>query len=174
MHKRISALLIVLFLFDGTIMQQILPSIRGSQVYMAPHLDLLFIMLMAIFGYRNSAIFYGLGFGFLQDLIYYGHALGVYSLAYGLVAYLTGLIVMRHVNVLAALFIIFVGNLSYEMLIYSIYHSFLKVVGTPFSWAFNHQMLPSLWVNLLLVMVFYIPVRKFLDRPDFERDKEEV
>ncbi|WP_127588016.1 rod shape-determining protein MreD [Paenibacillus koleovorans] len=173
-HYWIVLIVLGAFILEGTLSEWILPESWQSRVYVVPHLVLITVLYISIFTTRYLGLTYGLAFGFLQDVVYYGHSIGVYSFSYGLVAYAVGLAFRRvQLGVLTSLFVVLLGNLFYEMLIYGVYRFFLNVIRVDFQWAFMHQMLPSVLFNLLLGLALYLPARKYLEPPENQRDNEE-
>lgn len=171
---RIALALFVLFLIEGTILEWLMPPMWQSTVLVAPHPVLVGVVLVALFKSRHQALGYGLAFGFLQDFIYYGHALGVYSFSMGLVGYIIGN-VFRVVprGIVFSLTAASLGSFAYDSLVYAIYRFFLGVVQVDYRWIFFHEILPSLLFNALIALVLYMPARKWLERDDASREQAE-
>ncbi|TMV52919.1 rod shape-determining protein MreD [Paenibacillus mesophilus] len=166
--------LFILFLLEGTIFSWIIPPVWQSTVLVAPHLVLAGVIFIAIYRSRYQGLVYGLAFGLLQDFIYYGHALGVYSFSMGLVGYLVGLAFRPSsrgifISLLAAM----LGFFAYDSLVYGIYRVFLGVVHIGYEWTFLNQILPSMLFNALIALLIYMPARKWLEDADADREPEE-
>ncbi|GIP39199.1 rod shape-determining protein MreD [Paenibacillus sp. J31TS4] len=153
----------VLFLLEGTLAKWIIPASWQTDVVVAPHLVLVFILYISIFIGRRQGLFYGLGFGLLHDIVYYGPMIGPYTLTMAASAYLTGLIASRsRGQILTTLFFVVVGNLVFEWMIYGIYRVY-QVTHTDVEWVFSRLILPSVLFNLLFSLAVYIPVRRLFD-----------
>lgn len=167
--------LFVLFLLEGTIMDWIIPPAWQSSVLVAPHLVLTGVVFATLFKNRYHGLSYGLGFGFLQDFMYYGHALGVYSFSMGLVGYALGYLFRSSSRgIVVCLLAATLGSFAYDSLVYGIYRLFLGVVHVGYEWTFLHQILPSMLFNALIALLLYMPARKWLEDADADREPEEA
>jgi len=166
--------LFVCFIVEGTLMEWIIPGLWQSQIYVVPHLVLTCVLYIALFQNRYLALTYGLAFGILQDINYYGHALGVHSFSMGLVGYAVGL-AFRGVRpgLVMCMLAMALGNLFYDALVYGIYAFFLHVTRATPEWTFVRQMLPSMLISLLFALLLYVPVRKWLETRQTTRQQEE-
>lgn len=158
------ALLMGMFLLEGSVLKFIIPTVWQADVGVSTHFTLVMIMFVSLYANRYAALFYGLGFGLLHDVVYYGPTMiGSYSFAMGAVGYLAGLAVSRpKPNILYSMFVITVGNLLFEVIIYGLYRLFQLTRDTP-QWMFFHIMLPSVLINLLFALLVYVPLRKWLE-----------
>lgn len=160
-HK-LTLLLLLLFVLEGTVMKWIIPPSWQLQVVVSPHLVLVAVMFIGIYLNKSWGLAYGLGFGLLHDIVYYGPMLGVYCMAMGAVGYLSGIIPFRsQANIMTSLFIVVTGSLLFEWIIYGIYRVAQIRLIDP-QWAFMHIMLPTVFINLLFALVIYVPMRRWL------------
>jgi rod shape-determining protein MreD len=167
--------LFVLFLLEGTVMSWIIPPVWQSSVLVAPHLVLVGVLFATLYKNRYHGLAYGIAFGLLQDFIYYGHALGVYSFSMGLVGYLFGLAFrFSSRGIFISLVAAILGSFAYDSLVFGIYRFFLGVVHTDYQWMFMHQILPSMLFNALIALLLYMPARKWLEDADADREPEET
>ncbi|UJF32001.1 rod shape-determining protein MreD [Paenibacillus hexagrammi] len=156
-------ILFALFVLQGSIVPLLIPSSWMDQVYVSPHLTLVFVIYIALFHHRHSALIYGLLFGLLQDFDYYTSMLGVYSFGMGLTAYLAGLVQRRQPNLIFYnLLITGLGLCLFEAINYGINRLF-KLIDVSFEFALTHYMLPSVLFNLLFALICYVPIRKLLE-----------
>jgi len=156
-------ILLGLLILQGTIVHWLIPSSWQSQVYVAPHFTLVFVLFIGLFRHRHSALVYGLIFGLLQDFNYYSSILGIYSFGMGLSGYLAGLTQRRQPNlVFYNLLITGLGLLTFEFINYGINRLF-KLIDVNWEFALTHYMLPSVLFNLLFALLFYVPMRKLLE-----------
>lgn len=171
---RITIGLFILFLLEGTIIGWLIPPAWQSTVLVAPHVVLVGVLFCALYKNRYQGLAYGLAFGFLQDFIYYGHALGVYSFSMGLVGYISGLLFRFSTRgIIICLLATVVGSFVYDSLLYGIYRYFLRVVHVGYEWTFLHQILPSMMITALIALLLYMPVRRWLEDAEAEREAEE-
>lgn len=158
------ALLTGMFLLEGTVLKWIIPAVWQGNVAVSTHFTLVIILFIALYDNRHHALFYGLGFGLLHDVVYYGSTMiGTYTFSMGVVGYLAGLASSRSKpNILYSMFIITMGNFLFETVIYGLYRLFQVTRDTP-QWMFFHIMLPSVLINLLFALLVYVPLRKWLE-----------
>lgn len=162
-RKWLWLILLGLFILEGTLLQWIIPEVWQSKVYVAPHFILVIVLYIGLYVDRHTALVYGLVFGLLQDFMYYSPMLGPISFAMGLTGYLAGLTHRRlFSNIAVSMLVIGLGNLFFEWILYGLYRVF-QVTHLDLQWAFFHQMLPSMLINLLFALIVYVPVRKLFE-----------
>ncbi|MCR8644143.1 rod shape-determining protein MreD [Paenibacillus sp. N1-5-1-14] len=167
-------LLLLLFIVQGTLMPWILPESWQSSVHISPNFVLVIILYYALYLGRHQALLYGVIFGLLQDFIYYGHMIGVFSFAMGLTGYLIGLMqVFRPHFVLYTVVLIGVGVALCEMMVGSLYLLF-NVTKVPYMFALTHYVLPSALFNMLFALAIYIPMRKWIDSMNLVKKEGEA
>ncbi|MCZ8513349.1 rod shape-determining protein MreD [Paenibacillus filicis] len=163
MHRRLCLLLTALFLLESTVLPWILPVAWQSKVLVSPHFSLVIVLFIGLFANRHTALLYGLFFGMLNDIIHFSPMLGPVAFSMGLTGYLAGLMNGRlYSSIVVSMLVIALGNLSYEMIIFGLYRLF-RVTHLDFQWAFFHQMLPSMLINLLFALAVYVPLRKMFE-----------
>lgn len=157
-------LLFGLFILEGTVLKWIIPSVWQGNVAVSTHFTLVVVLFIGLYLNRHWALAYGLGFGLLQDVVYYGPTMiGTYSFAMGVLGYLAGLVSMRsRSSMLYSMFVVTFGNFMFEAIIYGLYRLFQITRDTP-QWMFFHIMLPSVLINLLFALLVYVPLRKWLE-----------
>jgi rod shape-determining protein MreD len=166
-------ILYLVFLFEGTVLPMIIPMSWQTRIAIAPHFAFIIILFIAIYVSRHWALAYGLGFGMLQDIVYYGPMLGTYTFGMGLISYLIGMMALRsRPTLLMSIWLILIGNLLLDLLIYGIYRIF-QITHVTIDYALAHHVLPSLLINLLFALIVYVPMRKLLDHIDSTRGRAE-
>jgi rod shape-determining protein MreD len=156
-------ILYVLFLVEGTVMPMIIPSAWQSRIEVAPHFMFIIILFISIYVSRHWALAYGLTFGMLHDIVYYGPMLGTYTFGLGLVGYLIGLMSLSSkANVMRSMLLILLGNVLLELIFFGIYRVF-QITHLSIGFALTHHMLPSILINLLFAILVYVPIRKLLE-----------
>lgn len=162
-RKWLWIILFALFILEGTLLQWLIPEAWRSKVYVAPHFILVIVLYIGLYINRHTALMYGLIFGLLQDILYSSPMLGPLSFSMGLAGYLAGLTHRRlYSNIIVSMLVIAVGNLFFEWLLYGLYRLF-QTTHLDLQWAFFHQMLPSMLINLLFALAVYVPVRKLFE-----------
>jgi rod shape-determining protein MreD len=152
-----------LFIVEGTLLPWMIPGVWQSKVYVAPHFILVIVLYIGLYVNRHAALWYGLIFGLLQDILYASPMLGPISFGMGLAGYLAGLTHRRlYSNIVVSMLVIALGNLFFDFIIYGLYWLF-QVTHLSLEWAFFHQMLPSMLINLLFALLVYVPVRKLFE-----------
>jgi rod shape-determining protein MreD len=171
--SRVTLILLLFFILEGTWMNWILPAEWQSRVVVSPHLVLVLIILIGIFLDRHTALLMGAGFGLMHDIVYYGPMLGTYCLAMAVVGYLAGLFRFRpQGNILTSLFVVAVCEFVFEWLIYGVYRV-MEVTHLNPERVFLQQILPSILINLLFALFVYIPTRNLLERVKSARIRTE-
>jgi len=87
----ITLIIFVLFLLEGSVLPWLLPDVWLGRVYVSPHFAFVFILYVTLYLSRHLALAYGLGFGLLKDIVFFGPMIGTLSFTMGLSAYLIGL-----------------------------------------------------------------------------------
>jgi rod shape-determining protein MreD len=164
-------ILLVLFMIQSSLFFWVLP---GEWAYrVAPHLVLVSIVVASLFVHRYFAMSLGLVFGFLHDLQFYGHMLGLFTFVMGLTGYLTGMAFQRkHMTFFYVAAVVGISCLSFDTLVYMLYALF-QVASSSYLWALLHYILPSLFINLLFFTVMYIPLRQYAEAMAPEPSEEE-
>jgi len=161
----------LLFLIQGSLLPKVIPSAWQAHVVVAPNLMLVIILFIGIYINSHWSMAYGVAFGILHDIVYYGSMLGPYSFGMGLTGYLIGLMSLRtKASLFHSMLLILIGNVMFELIMYGIYRVFL-LVNTHFNQLLLHQILPSILINLLFALWIYIPIRKLLESIHEEHQK---
>ncbi|MEI7025240.1 rod shape-determining protein MreD [Paenibacillus sp. y28] len=156
-------LLLGLLLVEGTVLKWLIPVSWQSHIYVEPHFVLAVVMFIGMYLNRHAGLVYGLIFGFMMDLLYYGHALGVLSFCMGLCGYAAGLMSRGPQQLFGVIFVMTLGNVVFDTLQYGVYRFFLRVTTIPFEWTFVYKIVPSMLLNLTFALLIYIPMRKWLE-----------
>ncbi|WP_409341658.1 rod shape-determining protein MreD [Paenibacillus sp. MBLB4367] len=167
------ALLFLVFLLEGTVLQLLVPVVWQTKVTVSPQLILLAVLYISVFLGRHRGVVYGLGFGLLHDIVYYGPMIGTYSFGLGFCAYLVGWLAQRtRGGIFSSLLLIAIGNLVFLWIHYGIYRIF-QITHNDVEQTFLYQMVPSLLVDLLIALAIYVPMRKLLEPLAFPQAAED-
>ncbi|MFS0727364.1 rod shape-determining protein MreD [Paenibacillus sp. 1P07SE] len=160
MRKRwVIPIMFLLFIVEGTIMPWLIPVDWLGRL--VPQFTFVFVLYAAFYAGRHTALMLGVSFGLLQDLVYYGHLIGVHTFAMGLCGYLIGLLLaFKRIPMLTLLSIIGMTCLLYDSLIYSMYRVF-RITQDTYVIALMNHIMPSLFLQLAFALVFYIPARRW-------------
>jgi|HigsolmetaAR203D_1030402.scaffolds.fasta_scaffold01114_4 rod shape-determining protein MreD len=161
----------VAFVLEGTLFYWFLPADWTLRV--SPRLVMIGLVFTAVFMNRYAALALGIVFGFLHDVMYYGHMLGVHTFAMGLVGYGAGLFFQRRfVSFSYLLMVCALSLLAADTIVELIYRLF-RVVSAPLEWSLIHHILPSLMFNLFLFVLVYVPVRQWMEKGAEKENAEE-
>lgn len=149
------------FIVETTIVPWLVPIEWYGRV--VPHFTFIFVLYSALYTGRHAALVLGLSFGLLQDIVFYGHMIGVHTFAMGLCGYVTGLLLERKRSpLLLALSVIGLAFLLYDSVVYMIYRAF-RVTAETYTYVLMDSILPSLFLQLGFALAVYIPARKLLE-----------
>ena len=163
----------VLFLAESSLLPWLFPASWRSGVLVYPKLVLVSIIYIGMLHHRHTGAAFGFCFGMLQDVVFYGHMLGLNAFLYALAAYIAGLFIRTNAVNLFSVFILQMGGLLlYELASYALYRLF-GVTDADFRWTFLHGALPSLLFSLFFALALYIPARSWLEPPAKSPDQEE-
>ncbi|MFC4600405.1 rod shape-determining protein MreD [Cohnella hongkongensis] len=130
-----------------------------------PHLTFVLTIFVAGYAGRHPAFLFGLGFGLLQDVLAYGHLVGPYGFGMGLIGYLAGLL-SEYKSYTVNLFswAVLVFGLLLDSVVYFIYKLF-RLTELEFAHVFYWQVAPTALLQLLIALLMYVPVRRYLVKP---------
>ncbi|MFC0212596.1 rod shape-determining protein MreD [Paenibacillus chartarius] len=157
-------LLFVLLLLQGTVMVWLMPASWQSVTFVVPHFTLTVVIFVGLYIGRHPALIYGIIFGLLQDFLFYGTMLGVYSFGMGLTGYLAGLLQRRVPgSLMYRLISVGLGQFLFNVINYGLNRLF-NVTKAPFEHMLTSQMLPSLLFNVAFALLIYVPLRRLLEK----------
>ena len=156
--NRIVVLMFFVFILEGALMPWLIPAGFGERII--PHFVFVFVLYSALYGNRHQALLLGVGFGLLQDIVFYGHLIGAHTFLMGLIGYFTGvLFTARKATLMMAVAVVGLACLLYDSTLLFIYKVF-KISTADYAWALLHYILPSLFLQLVFMLLCYIPLRK--------------
>ncbi len=160
--------LLLLFLLEGTILQVVSPTAWGLPWQAVPRFALVGAILVSFFLGRREGLYYGLGIGFLQDILY-GHIIGVYSLTMMVACYFAGLVVLLFQRNLAVVFVtVCLVLFGHEWLLYSLYRLF-STSPVDVQWVISNQILPSVGCNFVFAVLIYLPLSRLCEAVDLRK-----
>lgn len=153
--------LFVFFILQGTVMQVFTPSWFGYHFVVVPHFVLIGVIMIGLFYDRAHAVWYGILFGLLDDLIY-TTILGVYAFCIPLTAYLLSYLAKAfHLYLVIVFFIALIGVTMLEFEVYGIYGLIGKITMN-FMDFIDWRILPTLVVNGVFLLIVFYPLRRLL------------
>lgn len=159
--KRVIPLLALLFLFETTVVPWLIPESMYGRI--APHFVFVASLYAGMYAGRHAALLIGFVFGWLQDITFYGHMLGVHALLMGSIAYLAGLLLEgKRVPMLAALAFIALCCFLYDSAAYGIYRIF-RIAHEPYEFVLLHSIAPSLFLQTGFALAAYVPARRLFE-----------
>ncbi|UHA74357.1 rod shape-determining protein MreD [Paenibacillus sp. 481] len=162
----------ILFMLEGTLLPFIIPDIWQGRI--VPQFVFIIVLYYSVYKHRHTGLLMGLGFGLLQDIVYYGHMIGPHAFSMGLLGYLTGLLIgSRKATMVTMMVLAVIGSFSHQIILFGVYALF-GVHQMPFKFALIEYMVPSLFIQLLFAMAVYVSMRKWFDREPVNKTAEEV
>lgn len=154
-----------LFMLESSLIPWLVPSAAVElNLTFAAQFAFVLILYIAIYLNRHMALAMALVFGFMHDLIFYGHVLGAYTFGMSLVTYVISMMLRdSHISWYVGIGSIGLGLLSFDYLVYGLYRLFQITSVTPW-WHFVHAALPSLLLNLCFTSALYYPVIRIFAR----------
>lgn len=164
--------LTVLFMLETAVFPWLIPPDWYVNIRIAPHLVLIGVVYIAVFFGRHYALVLGLAFGFIHDLVFYGHMIGMHTSGLGLIGYFAGLLFYRvRPSFVTVQMAVVLALMVFDVYIYAIYRLF-NVVQETFTWAILHYMLPSILFNLFFALAVYVPLRQLAEKVLYGNKKE--
>lgn len=170
--NRILLFMFLLFVVEGAVMPWIIPAGFGHRII--PHFVFVVVIFSGLYSRRHLALLLGVSFGMLQDVVYFGHLLGINAFVMGLMGYFTGVLFeRRRSTVMMAISIIGFACLLYDSVIFFIYRVF-RITNESYAFALIDHILPSLFLQLAFALACYVPARKWFEgQTKVKSDKSE-
>lgn len=174
MNGRAAVAVAAAFLCEGTLTAWLLPASWTREAWVVPVPLLVVLVYVSIYVHRCNALAWGLAAGLLQDVVYYGHAVGVRTFGLAAAAYAAGLLFRsaRPTLVLTLSAVLF-GCSLFLLFEFGVYGFLLRTTDIPAGWWAVRHAVPSTVFNTVFALVVYIPLRRFLERGRAARDEEE-
>jgi len=150
----INIILFLLFITEGTVFQFITPDYYGSDITIVPRFVLAAIVYLSIFRNQQYALWLGIVFGMLYDVVY-GDVFGVYTIAMGTVGYFSGWLTLFFHPTLTFFTLSFV---FFEFFIFSVQNLY-QLVTIPANFSIIYVIIPSILFNLIFAFLIYIPLQ---------------
>ncbi|WP_301171141.1 rod shape-determining protein MreD [Brevibacillus nitrificans] len=155
--------ILVLFLLEGTVVQVIATATWGLSWMTVPRFALVCCILISMFMGRREGLYYGLAFGFLQDVLF-GQVIGIYTMSMMVASYFAGLIVLLFQRGFGMVFVTSALILfGHEWLLYSLFRLF-SAAPYDVQWMLNRQILPSVILNLVVTLLIYVPIMRMCNK----------
>jgi rod shape-determining protein MreD len=171
MLKRLTlpSLFMLFFVLESTILQVLLP--HNEEITIVPRLLLVFLMFVAVYISRQTAIYSGLIFGFLYDFIY-TDLIGAYAFSLAVVIYFISKAAKYiHVQFLSMLILCASSILTLETMIY-LFYKVVGIISINMTDFYQVLVIPTLAFNIFLTGLFYYPVRKLTEKvKDFHEEE---
>ncbi|AGA58646.1 rod shape-determining protein MreD [Thermobacillus composti KWC4] len=159
--KLVIPLMVLLFMLETTVVPWLIPEPMYGRI--APHFVFVAALYAGLYAGRHQALLLGFFFGLVQDIVFYGHLLGVHSLLMGVIAYLTGLLLEgKRIPMLTALAVIGLACFLYDAAAYGVYRIF-RVTHETFEFVLLHSIAPSLFLQIGFALAVYVPARRLFE-----------
>lgn len=162
---------LVLIILENSVVPWLVPS--GWSERLLPHFSFILTLFVACFAGRHKAFLVGLGFGLLQDMLFYGHLIGPYGFGMGLVGYLAGLLSEQRTNTTLGyiIWVVMFGSVMLDTIVHFIYKLF-SLTSLEYAYAFYWQIAPTALLQLIIALLMYVPIRRFLVKPSLSTSEE--
>lgn len=166
-------ILLIVFLLEGTVVQWLIPESLETRLTLVPNLVLILIIYIGTQVGRHQALYFGLIFGLLKDIVFYGPVIGIYTFSTALVGYLSGLVFkLFHHSFFLSILTVALGDFAYELSVYGLYR-LLHLTSVTFYTALYTQFIPTVILNFLLAILLYVPTTKWISSWIVDREEEE-
>lgn len=157
-------ILFAVFLFEGTFFYWFTPDFL--QYRTVPRIMLIFVVFAGLYRDRLSAMFFGMGFGFLQDLVYYDKIFGIHSFLLAGIGYLFGRILeRRNVDRLVAAVAVGLATMLFELTQFLLYRVF-QLTDMTLPHALGQWILFTIFLQIVLSMALQLPLRRIMERDE--------
>lgn len=162
--NRVILAALILVIIESSIVPWLVPTPWSGRLL--PHLSFIMTLLIAGFAGRHRAFLFGLSFGLLQDMLFYGHLIGPYGFGMGLVGYLAGLITEKRLYMTLGYFIwmVIIGSVMLDSAVFFIYKLF-SLTELKYNYIFYWQLAPTTLLQLFIALLMYVPFRRYLVKP---------
>lgn len=164
--------ILLLFILEGTVLQIVSPNAWGLSWLAVPRFALAGAVMISLFLGRREGLFYGLGIGLLQDILF-GQIIGVYSFTMMVTGYFAGLVVLLFQRSLAVMFVtVCLVLFGHEWLLYSLFRLF-STSPVDVQWVLSNQIFPTVGFNVLFAVLIYIPLSRLCEAVDIRKSTRE-
>lgn len=161
---------LLLLILENSVVPWLVPSAWSDRLL--PHLTFVLTIYAAFFAGRHRAFLFGLGFGLLGDVLYYGSLIGPWGFGMGLIGYTAGLILERGTPSMAKIILVTAaGSMMLGTIVYGIYWLF-RLTSWTYGFALYWYMAPSMLLEVLVALALYMPVRRLLLKPSLSASEE--
>lgn len=148
-----------LFVFEGTVMQLFVPEMFGEHYIVVPRFALVIILFIACFQKRSTALWYGMIFGLLMDVVYTDY-LGVYLFVFGFTAYvIASIAAVSRKNVWTVVCLIVLGLTMQAFQIFGLY-TIIGIAQMSAETFIQRMLWPTLVLNVIVSLLLYYPLQK--------------
>lgn len=163
MRKAFLPLIISLcFLLESIFVELMTIESLVSKRIIVPHFLIVSIIFTTIYGNRKHGLMYGFIFGLLFDVVY-TEVIGIYLFMLPLVAYITSWIMkVLQSNIVMVSLVALLGVSLLELGVYEM-NFIIDRTDMAFSSFVDIRLLPTLILNLIFIVLFALPLKKYLE-----------
>lgn len=155
-------LIIFSFVFESVFVQ-LLPETINSSRLVVPHFLLVILILLTIYGKRNTGIMYSFIFGLLFDIVY-TEILGIYLFMLPVVSYICSkLMKILQTNLVIVVFVTAIGVALLEFGVYEITY-IIHRTDMDFISFLRVRLLPTLVLNIIFTILFCYPLKRYFEK----------
>ena len=162
---------VILFYIDTAIALVIPMQISGKEIIFVPHLTIMYILIISVYRGFGVALILSTVLGLITDL-YYGSFYGLYLFGYILLVVIMDFFFKVFYRDHSMLFtIVLLSTLVLEIYVAVIYSVLGLVQFNLFEFVI-FRMIPTLILNLILLIILYPLITKFLKKIQLKIDSE--
>ncbi len=147
------------FIFESIFIELMPAKFFNGQHILVPHMLMIAILFLTIYGSRNLGILYGFIFGMLFDVVY-TEVIGIYLCMLPLIAYLISKIMkVLQTNVIIVSIVTLFGIALLEIGVYEM-NFLIHKTTMGFSSFLGNRLMPTLILNLIFVILVAYPFKR--------------
>jgi rod shape-determining protein MreD len=151
------------FILESIFLEVLPPKYFHHEHILVPHLLMIGIFFLTIYGHRNLGIIYGFIFGVLFDVVY-TEVIGIYLCLYPLIAYLISKIMkILQNNLLIMTLVTLFGIALLELGAYEM-NFLIHQTSMDFATFSRARLLPTILLNLVFIVILAYPLKRHFEK----------
>ncbi|AGK55078.1 rod shape-determining protein MreD [Bacillus sp. 1NLA3E] len=151
------------FIFESIFIELMPAKFFSGQHILVPHLLIMAILFLTIYGNRNLGILYGFIFGLLFDVVY-TEVVGIYLFMFPVIAYLISKIMkVLQTNLIIVSIVTLLGVGLLEIGVYEM-NFLIHRTTMGFPSFFGNRLVPTLVLNLIFIILVAYPLKRQFEK----------
>jgi rod shape-determining protein MreD len=157
----------VIFISESLFVNIFLGDQLKSEKIFVPHFIMIFLMFLAVYGTRRTALIYAFILGIMFDVVY-TEVLGIYLFAFPIITFLlSGLMRVLQNNILLVSIITVLSIAILEVTIFQM-NLIIGVASMTYQEFATMRLLPTLALNAAAVVILSYPLKKQIEKLQLE------